>query len=418
MRNLSYILLGMLLLCSLSANSQDDRISADSARVIRFTYRIGQNTPDMSARVNKINLSRLIGNLNSLRAAGDSLIVDLTYFCAPGGINAINRGVGESRANVLIKDLAERTQLPDSVFVITNGEEGWDELCKILSRSDIDDADEIIEIIKGRPDERIMRLKKLNNGKTYSMLKESVFPKLREGINVTFGSPRAVDSRLTAIRMFNIGGSYADSCGINCLCAYKAPPIQKVIEKVVYVSLDTPDHSFAGDFALKTNLIYDFIATPSIELEYRFHRNWSANVEYDMAWWKNKKKNKSYEIAIASPEVRWWFPSVTPMKGYYVGVFPGYTWFDFENGGTGHRGYGVFGGISFGLSHPITSQLAFEAGLGVGYMNLRYKDYEPFDGHNVYSKEKATGYFGPLKIKFAIVWHPWGGSSKKVKAVK
>lgn len=419
MRKFCYILLSTLLMCYSSAYSRNKINSADSVGELRFTYRIGQNLPDMNVRVNKENLRKLIRDLKIYATSGDSLLVNFTYFCAPSGINNINKGVGENRSNTLIKDMQKETGLPDSVFTITDGEAGWSELCRILKNSDIDNADEIIRIIEKYPSERLKRIKKLNKGKTYSFLHESVFPKLRERVNVTFGDPEAVKAAIAGMRSFDLGLYRAggDSCGVNCACNY---PMQKVVEKIVYVPVatDTPDYSYAGDFALKTNLIYDFVLTPSIEIEYRFHRNWSANIEYDMAWWKKKSKDKCFEIAIASPEVRYWFNSVSPMKGYYIGAFPGYTWFDFENGGTGHRGYGVFGGVSFGLSHPITNQLAFEAGLGVGYMNLRYKDYEPYHGHNVYSREKRTGYFGPLKIKFAIVWHPWGGSSSKAKISK
>lgn len=414
MRNIWHFFLGAFLICSPVAFSQNNIISPDSVGRAKLIYRIGQNSPDMSIRANKANLSRIVSTLKAMQAAGDSVIVDVTFFSGPGAVNAINRGVGDTRANVLINDLVANTGLPDSLFYTIDGEEGWAELLEILSGSEVDDVEEIVKIINGNPEKRISRLKKLNKGRTYAYLKATVFPKLRDRINVTFGSPLAVDSALSRTRMIDLGINNRDtSCDDNCMCAIKVKALSPHVPQVVYP--EPPGFSYAGDFAIKTNLIYDFITVPSLELEYRFHKNWSAALEYDMAWWKNKPKDKTFEIALVSPEVRWWFPTSTPLKGYYVGAFPGYTWFDFENGGTGHRGSGVFGGISFGLSHPISSQVAFEAGLGVGYMNLRYKDYEPVDGHNVYSKEKSTGYFGPLKIKFAIVWHPWGGSDKGKK---
>lgn len=416
MRNLWHFLLGVCLISSPVAFSQNNVLLPDSVGRTKLTYRIGQNAPDMTVHSNKVNLSSLIRNLKAFSINADSVAVDITYFSGPGAVNSINRGIGDSRAAMLIKDLVAKTGLPDSVFYIIDGEEGWAELLSVISSSDINDAEAVVEIINGDPAKRLSRLKKLNKGKTYAYLKETVFPELRGRVNVTFGSPAAVDSVLSAVRMIELGINNRDkTCGENCVCAAK---IQALSPHKPVVYPEPAGFSYAGDFAIKTNLIYDFVTVPSIELEYRFHNNWSAALEYDMAWWKNKRKNKCFELALVSPEVRWWFPTATPLKGYYVGAFPGYTWYDFENGGTGHRGSGVFGGISFGLSHPISSQVAFEAGLGVGYMNLRYKDYEPVDGHHVYSREKTTGYFGPLKIKFAIVWHPWGGETKKGKGKK
>ncbi len=413
MRKLCYILLGLHLLTPLSAFAHNQSTMLDSAKVVRFTYRIGQTSPDISNTKNRTSLRTLIEELNGIDKSHDSVAVDVTYFCAPGGVNSINQGVGEARATRLIKTFVAETQLPDSIFYVTDGEEGWKELYSIISHSQVDNAEEIMEIIRtGDPATRLKRLKKLNNGKTYSFLKENVFPRLRARVNVTVGPPQDVAALLRERELFALGiasGNRCDTCSQSCTCAQRGT-LQYARRAPV------PDFLEAGDFAIKTNVIYDFVLIPSIELEYRFHRQWSAGLEYDMGWWKKKNKDKSYQIAVISPEIRWWFPTSTPLKGYYIGAFPGFTWYDFENGGTGHRGHGVFGGISFGLTHPISSQVAFEAGLGVGYLNLRYKDYEPIDDHNVYAREKVAGYFGPLKVKFAIVWHPWGGTSKKSKS--
>ncbi|MDE6264416.1 MAG: DUF3575 domain-containing protein [Paramuribaculum sp.] len=416
MRKLCYILLGLLIFAPLATFAHHKSVLLDSAKVVRFTYRIGQTSPDISNPNNRTNLKALIDRLNGIEKSHDSVAVDITYFCAPGGVNSINQGVGEARADRLIKTFVSETQLPDSVFFITDGEEGWKELYSIISHSQIDNAEEILGIITtGDPATRIKRLKRLNKGKTYSILKENVFPRLRARVNVTVGTPRDVAALLREREMFALGVASAngcDTCSPSCNCAQNGTLYQYARRAPV------PDFLESGDFAIKTNVIYDFVLIPSIELEYRFHRQWSVGLEYDMGWWKKRKKDKSYQIAVVSPEVRWWFPTSTPLKGYYIGAFPGFTWYDFENGGTGHRGHGIFGGISFGLTHPISSQVAFEAGLGVGYLNLRYKDYEPVDDHNVYSREKVAGYFGPLKVKFAIVWHPWGGTSKKSKQAR
>lgn len=416
MRKLCYILLVLLAFAPLAVFAHNKSVLLDSAKVVRFTYRIGQTSPDISNPNNRLNLKTLIEGLNSIDKSHDSVAVDVTYFCAPGGVNFINQEVGEARAGRLIKTFVAETQLPDSVFFVTDGEEGWKELYSIISHSQIDHADEIMGIIRtGEPATRLKRLKKLNKGKTYSFLKENVFPALRARLNVTVGSPQDVAAILREREMFALGiapVNGCDSCSQSCDCTQKGILFQSAH------STPAPDFLEAGDFAIKTNVIYDFILIPAIELEYRFHKQWSVGIEYDMGWWKKRKKDKSYQIAVVSPEVRWWFPTSNPLKGYYIGAFPGFTWFDFENGGTGHRGHGIFGGISLGLTRPISPQVAFEAGLGVGYLNLRYKDYEPIDDHNVYSREKVAGYFGPLKVKFAIVWHPWGGTSKKSKSAK
>ena len=76
-----------------------------------------------------------------------------------------------------------------------------------------------------------------------------------------------------------------------------------------------------GEWSLKTNLLYDAILMPSLEIEYRFHPRWSLNLEGDMAWWKKDSRHKYYQLATISPEIRWWFKQKERRQGHYAGFF-------------------------------------------------------------------------------------------------
>lgn len=60
---------------------------------------------------------------------------------------------------------------------------------------------------------------------------------------------------------------------------------------------------------IKTNLLYDALLSPSIEVEYHFAPHWSVNAEYSVAWWSNKPKHQYYLLMQLSPEIRFWFVS-------------------------------------------------------------------------------------------------------------
>lgn len=156
---------------------------------------------------------------------------------------------------------------------------------------------------------------------------------------------------------------------------------------------------------IKSNLIYDVLLMPSLEVEYRFNEQWSAAVEGSMAWWHNDGKHKYYQLATIVPEVRYWFKPQGKRKGHYVGLFGGGGWYDLENGNTGYRGEGGMVGVSYGYMFPIGKYFAFEAGLGVGYMTTKNEEYIPQDGHYTYQQSNRTNYVGPLKLKFAFVWN-------------
>lgn len=162
---------------------------------------------------------------------------------------------------------------------------------------------------------------------------------------------------------------------------------------------------------IKTNLLYDAGLMPSLEAEYRFNDRWTVNLEGEIAWWKKKDKNRYYQLATISPEVRRWFGqrNGNPWHGHYVGLFGGFSWFDLENKGDGYQGEAETVGVSYGYMFPIARRLSLEAGLGLGYLHSTYEEYEPVPHmggtHYVYLQTKRVDYFGPLKLKLALVWH-------------
>ena len=156
---------------------------------------------------------------------------------------------------------------------------------------------------------------------------------------------------------------------------------------------------------IKSNLLYDAVLMPSLEVEYRFSEHWSAAVEGNMAWWHNNGKHKYYQLATIIPEARYWFKPQGKRRGHYLGLFGGGGWYDLENGGRGYKGEGGMVGLSYGYMFPIGKYFALEAGLGVGFMTAKYEEYLPIDGHYVYQQTERTNYLGPLKLKFAFVWN-------------
>ncbi len=164
-----------------------------------------------------------------------------------------------------------------------------------------------------------------------------------------------------------------------------------------------PEHRLA----LKTNLIYDLALLPNIEVEWRFNPRWSLALEGGVAWWGRYSRQHSYRLAMVSPEAKFWFRPRRPWHGLYAGVFAGAGLYDLEKPGKGYRGEGAMAGISVGYMWPISRCLSLEAAIGGGYLFTRYKEYVPLSGHHVYQRTKDLNYFGPLKVKFSLVWRLW-----------
>lgn len=169
------------------------------------------------------------------------------------------------------------------------------------------------------------------------------------------------------------------------------------------------------NLALKTNLLPYAILMPNIEAEWKFSKQWSVALEYQIAWWSKNSADKVYRIATVIPEVRYWAISHSKWHGMYVGLFVGGGEYDLDNGKKGHEGEGILGGASIGYMWPIGKHLSLDAGIGVGYMRLRDKSYAPLDGHYLYQLTKNINYFGPLRAKLSLVWRFWSEKTERKK---
>lgn len=167
---------------------------------------------------------------------------------------------------------------------------------------------------------------------------------------------------------------------------------------------DEDTRSFNFPFILKSNLIYDAMLAPSLEIEYVINDRWSAGVETSIAWWHNNNKPWFYQIATLIPEVRYRIDARKQGHYHSVGLFGGAGWYDLEYLKTGYQGELWMAGLSYSYSFPINKLFGFEAGAGLGFMSAKYEEYLPVDGHFAYQQTTRTNFFGPLRLKFALVF--------------
>ena len=158
-------------------------------------------------------------------------------------------------------------------------------------------------------------------------------------------------------------------------------------------------------FNIKTNMLYDVVGFPTLEIEIPIGYRWSFNFEGSLAWWSSYKKNNFYQLDLLSPEVRWWFGQKDRWHGHYIGAFGMVGLYDLEwKGGRGYQGEYWSAGLSYGYMFPIARRLSLEAGIGLGFLQTGYEEYLPQDGHYVYQQTSRTDYFGPVKLKLGLVW--------------
>lgn len=430
-----FVLFLLFVICiSLTGYSQTGK------RVTRIYYRSGYRILDTMYRDNYVVLQRFVRLIENARRANEIDSVEVRSYASPDGSTVMNRRLAQLRADSLVAYLLRHTKLPEEMFKVHADGVGWGLLREMVAQSDMQHREEVLGILDNTPewvydeeghivDGVKKQLMDLQGGKPYFYMREHFFPDLRScsavSLYVKEGAQTLQDelakeldvkeSRRKAREAAETERQATEEKAAAAQAAEaKREAERRTAEEAAKKAAETTPASAAEEekkptpwqrLAVKTNLLYDAALMPSLEVEYRINERWSVNLEGEIAWWKNNSKHKYYQLAMISPEGRYWFKTKSLWHGHYVGAFVGGGWYDLENGKRGYQGEGVMAGATYGYMFPVTRTLSFEAGVGVGYLRAKYEEYLPeAGGHYLYQQTSKTNYFGPLKLKFALVW--------------
>ncbi|MDE6408760.1 MAG: DUF3575 domain-containing protein [Muribaculaceae bacterium] len=169
--------------------------------------------------------------------------------------------------------------------------------------------------------------------------------------------------------------------------------------------------------ALKTNMLYDALALPSLSAEFYLGKNFSAVANWTYGWWDTDRTHHYWRAYGGDIAVRWWFGKKAlekPLTGHHIGVYGGIFTYDFEFGGTGYMG-GLphetlwnrslrMAGIEYGYSLPVAKRLNIDFTIGIGYMGGKYIKYIPDNGRYLWQSTHKINWFGPTKAEVSLVW--------------
>lgn len=421
----------LLISGTLAAATAAAQVPADSAKVY---FRLGHRQYDPSFENNSSGMNPFVNEVKRHNAASNIERITVRSYTSPDGSNSANERLSRNRCRTISEYLLNETGIDPSLIHTEAEGIAWDELLRMVEAdAGVPYREEVLELLRTTPvwvfddDNRVVggrkkSLMELRGGVPYRWLYTNIFPALRNAVAVSLfvKQPDATAEPAAAAPEKN---EKTDSLG-NPENLENLGNLENLEQLGSLEQLENPapaaetlpaSHTPWHRLAIKTNLLYDAILMPSLEVEYRFNDRWTVNAEGDVAWWHNDPKHKYYQVMILSGEGRYWFKHYNnrPWHGFYVGAFGGGGKYDLENGNRGYKGTGYMAGISAGFMFPVSRNISFEAGLGVGYLTTKYEEYLPFEGHYVYQQTSRTGYFGPLKLKFALVWRLWDINKNK-----
>lgn len=347
------------------------------------------------------------------RCAADGTLerIFVRAYTSPDGVSTDNQRLSADRCRSAANCIVARTGIDVTRIELVPCGIAWEELRRRIAADDcVPGRRRALDILDHTPiwvcdaegkvvGGRKKSLMDFRGGETYQWLHHHFFDGLHYALAVLYVKRADESSRGCAPRHFpsllgdtaRIAALIAPPAGVGALRRSGSPAM--------------PEAELPGSrFALKTNLLSAAALFPSVELEWRLGACWTMAVEGNMAWWKRREEHRCYQLAVTTATVRRWFARGSLRRGFYVGAFAGAGLYDFENGRKGYRGEGVLAGLSVGYLWPLGRRLAIEAEGGAGWMTTRYKEYVPYEGHHLYLRTQHMDFFGPLRLKLALVW--------------
>ena len=352
-------------------------------------------------RNNRKELSRLCHTIDSVSSNPDINIMSIrvTGYASPEGSFVKNDQLASRRTSSLTRYIIDATRISSTLFQTAHVAEDWEGLRTFVDTTAmLANRTALLQIIDSDrdPDDKLTFIQK-KYPKDYAVMLNVAFPLLRHTDYQIDYVQKNVTHTLGKVHTDTIYRLHADTLSTGWQSAVTPEPYR----------------TFRPLLAVKTNLLYDLVLAPNIEVEVPFGRDrrWSVMAEYTNPWWRWKNLDYSYQIQEGGVELRRWLlprcnGSRPWLSGLFAGVYGAIAKYDIENDGTGDQGEVWSAGATLGYSCPLNRRLNMEFSLSAGYVKGERRHYNAeFDStHLIYKYTKNLGYFGPTKLKVSLVW--------------
>ncbi|MDR0894891.1 MAG: DUF3575 domain-containing protein [Prevotellaceae bacterium] len=172
----------------------------------------------------------------------------------------------------------------------------------------------------------------------------------------------------------------------------------------------------AQSLRIRTNILYDALATPTIGLEWLTGDHFALKLDGSYAFW-GSEHGAVHKLWNINPELRWYLgaPDPKPNKvhgGFYLGVGGNvmkFNFYEFILGSffprdTGYQGWLWNAGAVAGYTLPLSARCAFDFTLGLGYNHVKYDSFTVTNRTRVYTDERRTqGTFGLTQASVNLI---------------
>ncbi len=301
---------------------------------------------------------------------------------------------------------------------------------QVKKDSSIENKQELIKIMSmgTTADSISAHIKELDNGKTLKYLFDNYVPNFNSSqikIQIISISNKSKEEKVVKQDKHIKNSTYCECKSISQTVlatspALTAASVQKSSLKLVEPKVEMYKRPY---ISFKTNLLFDAVSLINAEIEVPLAKRWSIAGEVIFPWWSNTDKQRAIQTISGNVELRYWVkPNYkkrehlkgkhNPLSGWFVGVYGGGGYYDFENNAKGYQGEYFTVGISAGYVQSLTRSLSMEYSLGVGYMQTDYRHYKAeysniYDTWHLLRQHNGNySWFGPTRLKVSLIWTP------------
>ncbi len=413
----------LFLLLYFPAHSQNITQSERKSDRIEISFDLNSYVVDPNFGDNRERLKQLDEAVNYLQT--DTLIsiveIKINSYASPESGRHYNEQITRKRTNSIYNYLVETHSIPDSLISKKHSGIDWKGLSTRVEESDMEHKESLLDIIHNTPEEtwrkvdpndkwmslvdsRIKHLQDLKYGRPYRYMAENIFPQLRRGSIVTI-----YFEVVTTPIIEDVATEVKQVSQVDSVKSVVTSPIAEVESTVTEVVEKEPR---AINFAIKTNLLYDLLLTPNIEVEVPLGERYSLSGEWIFPWWTTKNNGNALQIMSGQVEGRYWFGDRTnkpQLTGWFAGFYAGGGLYDLQWKSNGYQGeFYIAAGLGGGYAHTInkSGSLRMEYSLGIGYLDTKYRYYEGMQDNEylVWQHDGKYTWIGPTKAKVSLVW--------------
>lgn len=442
-----YLLL-LFSVCFAAAFGQQAKNTATESAVLdsvqlRVYFHQGFSDIDPSYRGNEERLANFVAQIR--RAVADSIYIisdiSITASASPEGNTLSNLRLSEARARSIVQYLSYSLDVPKEIFRINAIGEDWEGLRALVQKYNVPRYKSVVAIIDTVPqyvtpdgkliDDRKRRLMDLDDGKVWDYMLKTIFPELRSGNNnvichITLNPQVAPPTYFIPSTPPATNDSAGTSPQRPVPPKSEGPIMPPTVEDMNDPGLEEPAANADAlrprrhyRFAVKTNLLFDLVACPNIEVEFPIGHRYSLMAEHNFSWYVWHHNSYAYELLSTGLEARYWTGQRDRrdvLQGLFVGLYANGVRYDFERKDKGYQSdFNVCAGVSVGKTWRLSDRWRLETSIGLGFMHTNYRYYErdPRIDLLIWQRNGSRNWIGPTKAKVAIGYLIGGKKQKK-----